>query len=154
MDDAFSATANAVGIISLGLQACDQIISYCQAWSNYSNDIQRLATKADSLRVPLKRLRDLIEDAQLTDPKIADDLETKAFDLQDSVERLRDKLERYQPVLDTFPDRVRTQLNEAAHPFHRDSLRDMENDLDGMEQSLQTTLEMYAAIVNYPLSIN
>lgn len=61
MSDPVSVAGSAVGVISLGIQVCQQIVSYCQSWRGYDQDIQKVASKADGLRTPLKKLREMIE---------------------------------------------------------------------------------------------
>ena len=46
-------------------------------FAGYEEDIQRFRLKAESLKTPLKRLRDLVEDTRLSDPKIANNIHEK-----------------------------------------------------------------------------
>lgn len=143
MSDPLSVAASAVGIISLGLQVCKEIVSYCEAWRGYDEDIQRIATKAHELRLPLQQLRALIEDPRLDDPDILKDLEGKAFNLQTTVVKLQKTIDKFKPALsDSVPDKIRAQLKKASYPFRKDTLREIENDLQGMQIDLQTTLDM------------
>ncbi|KAJ5714466.1 uncharacterized protein N7483_011647 [Penicillium malachiteum] len=143
MGDPFSTASSAVGIISLGLQVCTQLVSYCQAWKDFGNDIQKLGKKAACLRVSQKQLRDLIEKTRLSDPETAADLEEKAMHLEQSVRKLQTKLDMCRPVLNDFSSKIRSQMKKATHIFRNDILHDMENDLDGIQQALQTALSMY-----------
>ena len=143
MGDPFSVASGAVGIISLGLQVCTQLVSYCQAWNDCEDDIQQLGNRASSLRVPLKQLRELIEETRLSDPETSSDLEEKAMHLEGSVRKLQKKLDTCKPVLDDFASKVRTQMKKATHLFRKDMLCGMEKDLDAIQQTLQTALDMY-----------
>ncbi|KAJ6021250.1 hypothetical protein N7540_006754 [Penicillium herquei] len=142
MAELFSTASGAVGIISLGLQVCDKLVTYCQAWKDFGDDIQKLGKRAASLRVLLKRLRDLIEDTRLSDPETAADLEEKAMDLEESVRKLQTKLDMCKPVLNDFPSKFRSQMKRATHIFRKDILYDMESDLNGIQQALRTALSM------------
>ena len=62
MSDPFSIASGAVGIISLGIQLCKQITDYAEAWRSYDEDIEIIGLKAESLKGPLKQLRDFVED--------------------------------------------------------------------------------------------
>lgn len=148
MGDPLSVASGAVGIISLGLQVCTQLVSYCQACKDYGDDIQKLGTTAASLRVPLKQLRELIEETRLSDPETAGDLEEKAMHLEDSVRKLQNKLDTCKPVLDDFAGKVHTQMKKATHLFRKDMLCGMEKDLEAIQQTLQTALNMYMMIPN------
>ena len=143
MSDPLSVASSAVGIISLGLQLCSQIVSYCQAWQGCNHDVQNMASRAEGLRTPLKKLRELIEDSRLTDPMIAGDLEEKALSLQHIIQRLEKKTKEYTPVgPKNTPDKFRVSIKKAGYFFQKDVLRDMINDLDGIQIVLQTTLDM------------
>lgn len=143
MADPVSVTGTAVGIISLGLQVCGQIVKYSQAVRGQNEEIGNLATKADHLRGPLKELRDLIEETESSSPKAAQDLEEKAFSLQVYVERLQEKVEQYKPISsDTVHGKARSALKKAVYPFKKETLFEIDSCLDGMQTTLQTALAM------------
>lgn len=143
MADPFSAASSAIGVISLGLQVAQQLITFCQAYKSYDEDARRIGAKAESMRRPLKALRDIIEDAQVSNPELASDLSEKALGLQRMVNRLKTAIETHLPViLDRFPERIKGQLKRIVYPFRKDALREMFDDLDGIQNSLQTTLSM------------
>lgn len=144
MSDPLSVAGSAVGIVSIGLQVCKNIVSYCEAWRGYNEDIQRIASKARELQLPLQQLHYLIADPHLDDPEILEDLERKALGLERTVVKLRQTIDRLKPVLsDSVPDQIRTQMKKASYPFRKDTLREIANDLDGMQITLQTTLSMF-----------
>ncbi|KAK4870013.1 hypothetical protein LT330_005737 [Penicillium expansum] len=134
----------AVGIISLGLQLCQGIVSYSEAWRGYDEEIQNTNNKAKALRTLLKTLRDTIEDLQETRPEVAADLEEKAMSMHSSIEKLRKIVERFKPARsEAFPEKVRAQLKKSVYYFQRDSLQDMQNHLDQIQNVLQTSLLIY-----------
>lgn len=141
MSDPLSAAGSAVGIISLGLQVCGEIVSFCQAWRGFNEDIQNIAEKADGLLMPLRTLRQLIEDFRTTDPTIASDLEKKAMSIERAIKRLKTATDRYASTT-SDTDSFRFQLKKAAYPFRKEGLRDMASDLDSVQAVLQTALQM------------
>jgi DNA-binding transcriptional MerR regulator len=142
MSDPLSIAGSAVGIISLGLQVCGEIVSYCQSWRGFDEDIQRITEKADALRMPLKQLRELIEDTQRTNPADASDLEEKTQSLQQAIMRLKAARDRYSSTNSVSPNGFRYQVKKAKYPFKKDGLREMCSDLDSIQLVLQTTLQM------------
>jgi hypothetical protein len=142
MSDPLSVAGTAVGIISLGLQICGEIVSFCQAWRGFDEDIQNLNQKADSLRVPMKVLRQLIEDFSIPDPTIASDLEKKAQSIGKAMRRLKIAIDRYSSVSSGKDDSLRFQLKKAAYPFRKEGLRDMASDLDSVQAVLNTAIQM------------
>lgn len=144
MSDPLSVASGVVGIISLGIQLCQEIASYKAAWRAYDDDIGIIGLKAEELRMPLKRLREIVEEVRLTDPEIAACLNEKASCLQRQIERLKRSLDQYKPILhDGSVGKIRNKLKKAAYPIAgRDALRNMTSDMDSMQTTIQTTLAM------------
>ncbi|KAL2825341.1 hypothetical protein BDW59DRAFT_161817 [Aspergillus cavernicola] len=71
MSDPFSVAGSTVGVISLGLQLCNQLVSYCRSVRDANQDLQNIATKAAGLRAPLKALRDILEEEELEQSDIS-----------------------------------------------------------------------------------
>ncbi|KAF7519774.1 hypothetical protein PCG10_009817 [Penicillium crustosum] len=141
MSDPLSVAGTAVGIISLGLQVCGKIVSFCQAWRGFNEDIQNIGQKADGLRMPLRALRELIEDIRTTDPAIASDLENKAKSIEHVIKRLKTATDRYASTT-SDPDSFRFQLKKGAYPFRKEGFREMASDLDSIQVVLHTALQM------------
>ncbi|KAJ5144874.1 hypothetical protein N7448_002266 [Penicillium atrosanguineum] len=145
MSDPFSVAGSAVGVISLGLQVCQQLTSYCQAYNSYDEEIKKIGSRSESLQRPLKDLRELIEEARAKDPEIATDLADKALNLQSMVNSLRGTIDRMIPTMTANTQgKIRSQVNKVIYPFRRETLRDMLRDLDGIQVVLQTTLSIYS----------
>ncbi|KAJ5493825.1 hypothetical protein N7463_009912 [Penicillium fimorum] len=133
----------AVDITSLGLQVCGEIVSFwfCQAWRGFNEDIQNIGQKANGLRMPLRYLRQLIEDFRTTDPMIASDLEEKAKSIEQAIKRLKAATDRYSSTA-SDQDSLWFQLKKAAYPFRKEGLCDMASDLDSVQRVLDTALLM------------
>jgi hypothetical protein len=115
MSGPFSVAAGAVGVISLGIQPCKEISSYAEAWQEYNGDIQSIGLKAESLKAPLKRLRDLVEETRLTDPEMANDINEKALGLDSQVKRLEKQLKLIKTVFsDKTTGKFRNKLKKVA----------------------------------------
>lgn len=86
----------------------------------------------------------MIEDTRTTHPEIVKHLEEKALSLKSCVERLQTKFVHHQidSASKTIPDRIRAPLRKTAYLFRKDTLSEISNDLDGIEQGLQTALAM------------
>ncbi|KAJ5382404.1 hypothetical protein N7517_000315 [Penicillium concentricum] len=144
MSDPLSVAGTAVGIISLGLQVCGEIVSFCQAWRGFDEDIQNIGQKANGLCMPLRSLRQLIKDFRTTDPTIANDLEEKAKSIEEAIKRLKTAVDRYARTT-SEQGSLRFQLKKAAYPFRKEWLRDMADDLDSVQGVLATALLIYSA---------
>lgn len=106
MSDPLSVAASAVGIISIRLQDCGQIVFYSQACKACGEDIKSFGSKAGINRALLKRLRDLFEDTEYTDPEITDDLNERISDIGEIAERIHAKLEKCKSVANGLCDKI------------------------------------------------
>ncbi|CEL01110.1 hypothetical protein ASPCAL00702 [Aspergillus calidoustus] len=115
MADPFSIAGSTVGVISLGLQVCGLLITYCRSVKDADQDIRSIPNKASGLRVPLKTLRDILEEYEFSDT------EAHPWTLGS-----------------TAQSDIRDDLNE------KDTLRDMIRDLDEIQMNLHTSLHVYS----------
>jgi chromosome segregation ATPase len=144
MSDPFSIASGAVGIISLGIQLCKQITEYVEAFRDYDAEIESIGLKAESLKGPLKQLRDFIEDTQVTNSETANDIAEKASQLERHLKRLENRLAKAKPVIsDSLKEKLRNKWKNVAYPVRaRDALRDIKDDLDSVQSTIQLALTM------------
>ncbi|KAL3467110.1 hypothetical protein BJX64DRAFT_283835 [Aspergillus heterothallicus] len=159
MADPFSIAGSAVGVISLGLQVCSLLVAYCQSVKDADQDIESVLNKAAGLRVPLKTLRDILEEYEIADPEtspwtvgsaaqsdIREDMKDKVQTIVAAVERLKASVDKYKPpVSHGGPDgRFRASYKKLVYHFRKDTLRDMIRDLDEIQMNLHTSLHVYS----------
>jgi Na+-translocating ferredoxin:NAD+ oxidoreductase RnfD subunit len=79
--------------------------------------------------MPLKALREMLEETQVTEPEIAEDPEKKVQIIYSSMNSLKQTIERYKPTIafDGFSDKARFQFKRAAYLFRKDKLHEMES---------------------------
>ncbi|KAL4964055.1 uncharacterized protein BDV14DRAFT_201306 [Aspergillus stella-maris] len=144
MSDPLSAAASAVGVISLGLQVCQHLVTYCQAYKSYDQDIERIRITAQGLKQPLKDLRDLIEESEVVNTEITADLGEKALGLGRMIDSLKKTLVRFHVEMPVsgLTGKVKGHLSKAVYPFRRATLKDMLEDLNKIQAVLQTTLSI------------
>ncbi|KAJ5319582.1 uncharacterized protein N7506_012286 [Penicillium brevicompactum] len=147
MGDPFSIASGTVGIISLGIQLCKEITTYVDSWRGYDADLESIGWKAESLKEPLKQLRDFVEDTQVTDPNTANDITDKASELKRHLTRLEKRLTEAKPVISSsLTDKFRNKLKKAAYPVRaRDALRDIKDDLESVQSIIEFALTIFTA---------
>ncbi|KAJ5611871.1 hypothetical protein N7528_008976 [Penicillium herquei] len=147
MSDPFSLASGAVGIISLGIQLCNQITDYAEAWRSYDEDIEGIGLKAESLKGPLRQLRSFVEDIRVTDSDTANDLVDKASELERRLKSLENRLAQAKPVIsDSLKEKVRNRLKKFSYPLQaRDALRNIKSDLDSVQSTIQLALTIFNA---------
>ncbi|CAI7673747.1 unnamed protein product [Penicillium pancosmium] len=144
MADPLSILGAALGVVSLGLQVREEITSYCKAWRGAEEEIQEIANKAESLEGPLKALREIIQETQLSNPGIAYDLQNKIQTIRGGILKVQNAVDRWKPALSAkgFGEKIRAQRKKAAYPFRKEALRALANELDSLQMGLQTTLHV------------
>lgn len=144
MADPLSILGAALGVVSLGLQVHEEITSYCKSWRGAQEEIQEIANKAEGLVGPLKALREIINESEVTDPEITFDLRNKIESLRGGIQKVRNAIDLWQPALsaESFSEKIRAHRKKAAYPFRKEALRSLANDLDSIQLGLQTTLHV------------
>ncbi|CAI7649412.1 unnamed protein product [Penicillium bialowiezense] len=142
MSDPFSVASGAVGVISLGLVICGEIVDYGRAYRGYDEDIRNITAKAESLSETLEDLDDAIKFAQTTQPIAAARLSNKVIGIKQRITRLESVLKRYGPgnPVDGFARKARNQVKKTVYAFRKEALQDMAADLDSLQSTLQTAL--------------
>lgn len=140
MTDPISLTGTAVGVVSLGIQVCGEIVSYCQAWKGFDDDIRTFSQKADGLRVPLEVLRGLLASSTAADAAISKDVEEKLRHIERVIKRLKQAIDQFASRGSGDMAAIRVHFKKAIYPFRKNSLRDMSSDLDSLQLSLHTIL--------------
>jgi hypothetical protein len=152
----FSIAGSAVGVVSLGLQVCGLLITYCRSVKDADQNIQSISNKAAGLRVPLKTLRDILEEYEFPDSEthpwttgstaqsdIRDDLKDKVQVIVTAIERFKSSIDKYGPSTSQNLDgRFRAGYKKLVHHFRKDTLRDMIRNLDEIQMNLHTSLHV------------
>ncbi|KAL3447357.1 hypothetical protein BJX65DRAFT_308083 [Aspergillus insuetus] len=156
MADPFSIAGSTVGVISLGLQVCGLLVTYCRSVNDTDQDIQSISNKAAGLRVPLKTLRDILEEYEFPDPEthpwtigssaqsdIRADLKDKVQVIVAAIERPKASVDKYGPSTSQGLDgRFRAGYKKLVYHYRKDTLRDMIRDLDEIQMNLHTSLHV------------
>ncbi|OJJ51815.1 hypothetical protein ASPZODRAFT_163589 [Penicilliopsis zonata CBS 506.65] len=139
MGDPFSAASSAVGIISLGLATCQQIVDYCSAWRDCDQDIRDLQDKAGGLGSTLISLQQYLIARPATD-LMRNDIEIKLQSCQSVIGRLKVKIKSYQLTSSSWTDQIRHVGHKAVYPFKKEGLLEMRDHLQEIQSNLNSSL--------------
>ncbi|KAI9373041.1 hypothetical protein BJX61DRAFT_505013 [Aspergillus egyptiacus] len=151
MADLFSIAGSTVSVISLGLQVCNMLVSYCRSVRDADQDIQSIANKATGLRVPLKTLRDILEEEEMSDveansrrppgkSEITEDMRAKVEAIVAAITRLKMAVDKYGPA--ASQGRLRAGYKKIMYPLRKETLQDMLKELDEIQMNLHTSLHL------------
>ncbi|KAI9720839.1 MAG: hypothetical protein M1812_002678 [Candelaria pacifica] len=74
MVDPLSTAGSAAGIVSLGLQVCGGLISYCRAWRSRDKDIEEARERLTELELTLKHVAGILSVVEILDDNAPNDL--------------------------------------------------------------------------------
>lgn len=154
MGDPFSVAGSAVGVISLGLQACHGLASYINKYKSADKEMRDVKCRVEGLESILQGLRDILTGAGRIDPPLAGkfkvalrmitDCESAIQELDNTSSKLRNNPS--QAAQGVFPA-LKTASKRALYPFRRDALVGLLSVLGGLQENLDTALallQMYA----------
>ena len=146
MTDPFSAAGSVVGVISLGLSACQGLLQYYASWKDYENDVSMTMRSLESLVETFHLLEMIVKDRDLK-PELAGRLEASIVACKDGVDSLKKKLEKIKqngsPV--SLQEKARSQARRVLYPFRQSTLvklREIVSDLRNNVSLVMSTLQM------------
>jgi len=139
MADPFSLTANAVGVISLGIIVCQGLIDYCQAFAGQYRDV----------RVVMQDLQDLEKSLTLLRNSLTH--QPDLFNLvQPYIDRLKGRIDDLQPILGkfgknasgqhAFKDKVKTATQRTLYPFKKEMISEFRDTVRQAQDNLTLAL--------------
>ncbi|KAH7130138.1 hypothetical protein B0J11DRAFT_245091 [Dendryphion nanum] len=133
-----------VGVVSLGIQVCKGLISYYTQFRNAGEDIKDVVISIEGLQATLKTL-ELVK-TRTVDPNnaISKQAEKAMKDCNDGLNRL-DTMRR--KCLDiklagNLQDKIKHAKNRLFWPFRKDTLNDIQNVVDRLQENLQLAVQL------------
>ena len=74
--DPISIPAGTAGIVSLGLQICSGLVTYCKAWKSHDRDVEKALERLTNLRLTLESLDKILLACDIDDDDTADNFRT------------------------------------------------------------------------------
>ena len=94
MADPASVVGTAVGVISLGIQVCQGLVTYYERWKSFDNDIVRLHDNVDELKTTLENLEHILPKFRDSNVNIVTDVEKKIVSSFNGIRKLKEVLEK------------------------------------------------------------
>jgi len=143
MADPFSLTANAVGVISLGITICQGLISYCQAFAGQYGDVRLAVQDLRGLENSLTFLRGTLTLMALHRPDL--------FNLVTPyIDKLKSRIDNLQPILSklgknvsgqgSFKDKVKLATQRTLYPFKKGMIHELRNTVRQAQDNLTLAL--------------
>lgn len=148
MTDPFSAASGAVGIISLGIQVCQGLITYCSNFKAFDEDIANIRRKSEGLQDLLLALEGPLRRAEAGDGNVSAQVRGRVLDCEGGLRSLADAMQKYGsfPAPTNLEDKLRLLGKKTVYPFKKSTLRELTTTLESLQANIQlavTCLTLY-----------
>jgi hypothetical protein len=132
----------AVGIASLGIQVCQGLLSYYDAWKSYDSDISSAYDAITDLRDSLTILETILQQEQDTDR--VRKVKTCVKNCKDALlglDKKRKSLQKYSQA-EGLRQRMRAGLQRSWYPFKKDTLDALKASVTDVQERLKLALQV------------
>jgi hypothetical protein len=144
MSDPFSIASSAVGIISLGLQVTQGLVTYYSQFKSFDSDIAEISRKAEGLHGILQVLEVPLRKFEIDNAPIPAQVRTAISASEEGLRNLNGWIEKYgntKPPAN-IEDRLRLLRKRTLFPFRRDTLLGLKSTLESLQSNLDTAIQV------------
>lgn len=147
MTDPLSVPGAAVGVISLGLAACQGLLAYYAPYKAFHEEIDSTLCRAKYLTKTLSVLKNILDDAENWD--VTDGVESAQIAIEmirncehrlRSLEKMLQKCRSVSPAQSIVKSKL--CIDRILYPFRRDTLVALVEMLNGLQMNLNTSLQV------------
>ena len=135
--------SSAVGIASLGIQVCQGLLSYYDAWKSFNSDISSTYNSIDDLHRTLISLKGSLDSDEL-DEERKDRVKRCLHSCEDSLTKLSEKSQKLRK--DGQPEGVRqktwAELQRAWYPFRAGTLAKLRDIVSDVRERLKLAMQV------------
>lgn len=154
MGDPISVAGSAVGVISIGIQVCQGLLSYYHAWRSYNGQVSHVYNKIEGLNATLENLQLSFEKLGSNTPA-AQNVIRNIASCEVGVKALGTTLEKFSSI--KVPQGVREKLHsyslQTMFPFRQDTLKSMKDLVTDLQNNLDSALQVLEMYVNFSCTI-
>ena len=153
MGDAFGAAGSAVGVISLGIQACQGLLAYYDSWKGCHQDIENTSKSIASLTETLELVSRVVETKTGQGDPTKQQISSLVVRCLTGIEALSEELKRFEkyPQSADIRSKIKSHMRRLYYPFKestlaklRDSVQDVRDELAPVLSVLQ--LERFSSL--------
>ncbi|TVY62326.1 hypothetical protein LSUE1_G008279 [Lachnellula suecica] len=144
MADPLSVAGSAVGVISLGIQVAQGLITYCNQVKCFEKEIADVTLKAKGLQGVLRVLEEPLRKAESDNSPIPVEVRKAVIDCEDGLQNLDRMIKKYEntEVAVKARDKARGVKKKVLFPFRRDTLLSLNATLEGLQANLDTAVNI------------
>lgn len=138
MAEPFGVVGSTVGVISLGIQVCQGLLTYYESWKGYHQDIEKTLRSIASLTETLKHVSEVLKNNTKQDESIEQQIDSIVVRCLAGIKALSAELERFEDYTKSAEIRakIKSHMRRLYYPFRestlaklRESVQDIRDDL-------------------------
>ncbi|KAF2809287.1 uncharacterized protein BDZ99DRAFT_520652 [Mytilinidion resinicola] len=144
MSDPISVAGTAIGVVSLGLSLCQNLVDYVEALQDRKNSIQSTLSRVECLRTTLDMVKDAVSHVSPNNQNVVDAVEKCLREGEAEMRRLDAFLKNLKCdyiVTDSKSKRVKSTVRKLLYPFKKGNIQKLENDVQTINVILATALQ-------------
>lgn len=144
MGDPISIAGTAVGITSLGIQVCQELVKFYSDYRNYRKDIDSIVRKAEGLDGILRVLGNVKSNIKIENDEASKLLQGAFQACDDALRKLKQRVTECNmtSIPGSMKDRVLLAKSKLLWPFKKNTVIDMQKTLDGLQENLSLALQI------------
>lgn len=143
MGDPFSAAGTAVGIVSLGVQVCQGLISYYDKWKSFDDDIAQIQVKLNGLSMTLENLeKHIVPKFRSSNAREVEDVDQKILSCFTGIHKLKVILTKCQTSApaDIVHGKAYKLVRKTFYSFKKTTFQELNASVTSLQENLQTSL--------------
>ena len=152
MSDPISVAGSALGVVSVGIQVCQGLLSYYNAWRSYNSQISHFYNTIEGLNATLENLQLSLEKLGFTNTRAAQNVFRSIVSCEDGVKALKTTLEKFSSI--KAPQGLREKFHsyslQTLFPFKQGTLQSMKAVVMDLQINLNSALQVLEMSVNHP----
>lgn len=143
MAEALAVASSVAGILSLGIQVSQGLLSYYGSWKDAESDVKGMYNSVAALLGTFELLKGSIENKKFDAAMVAD-VEKNIKACEDGVHNLKEELDKVKVVSskDGWTEKIKTQLRRTLYPFKRDTLSKLKDTSNELRDNLKLALSV------------
>ena len=147
MGDPFSFAVGTTGIVTLGLQICGGLITYCRAWRSHDRNIEEALERLTGLERTLRALSGILSAVEALDDNARDEVQVARDHIYACKGDLR-KLNACLIELESISqptgvlDKVHNVRLRSVSFFNKDKFKTLRNSVMGVQQQMANAMQI------------
>ena len=139
-----------VGVVSLGIFLCTNIVDYCRAWKNNEEDVRVLADLASELRKILQNIDAQVRRTSNIDPAIISKVDSSMRACREHIDAAIRLCDKHRTVQATgAKGKVKELVQKLKFPFEKKVLKELKEIIVAFRGNVDTALQSVTMYVGF-----